>query len=240
MQRSETHYDHWSALGYDGKATREALARLLHHGTSEQRAARVGSDGTRLKVHSVCHPAGGGTRLMALLAAPEPDGPPAFGSAYPVLAGSANTLTVEQASPWSNGMEGFLRLSTLSGTPFWAFDTHYYRHKSAYVPGARLRFAVAGLALGLRYAPLQTLVPGNAMLPGSHLGDSQLQAQVTAVEETLLDGRSLLRLPIALLFDDGALTLKLYAAPGVCAGYRPAPGDYIRALAWMQVHRIGS
>lgn len=79
-------------------------------------------------------------------------------SAYPLLEGIANDMTVEEVAPWKNGTEGEISACCNEGAnPVWFYSPFLFRDSEDLTPGVRHTFLVAGLAYGLRRALLDEM-----------------------------------------------------------------------------------
>lgn len=79
-------------------------------------------------------------------------------SAYPLLEGAANDMTVEETYAWKNGTEGEVAACCNEGaSALWFYSPFFYRDREDLTPGVRHTFLIAGLALGLRRALLDEM-----------------------------------------------------------------------------------
>lgn len=76
-------------------------------------------------------------------------------SAFPLLEGLPNDLTVEEIHPRKEGEGADVAVEMLEGkNPMWFFDPLYQRDKEDLTPGVTHTFWLAGVALGIRKALL--------------------------------------------------------------------------------------
>lgn len=96
------------------------------------------------------NPGDGDVRLGALLSKENKNEPFEFYSAYPILKGKLNEMTVESTSAWQNDIEGEVSAAVEDGVSLTFFAPFYFRDFSKFIPGQKMDIEISGFASQLQ------------------------------------------------------------------------------------------
>ncbi|WP_435335034.1 hypothetical protein [Haloarchaeobius sp. TZWWS8] len=168
-------------------------------------------------------------------------------SGYPVGAGIAHEVEIDELIPWANGAEAQLS-GQLGEATISFFATNFWAQKDDQFGGPR-RVELAAFAYDLGPAEDEVItddegneystagMAGFAPFEGGDVDDYVFQTTVETVTECEFDGGSVYRMRVPLFRgEEGSkeYQVMLYAAKPVCGEYVPEKGDDVAGVLWLQ------
>jgi hypothetical protein len=183
--------------------------------------------------------------------------------------GPCTRLVVDAVEPLPNNMEGTVTASMPEGDSFCFFDPFFFLNSEKYQEWAEIDVALTALAYLLEKAELEpeelpsesprqqttesfsaedyAMAPDTEDMPMVYepcgeFGDS---AEIGCVVEEAVPvaciGRLYWRMTgVIMRADNGEeMSIHIYASERVLKGYVPQPGDFVRAIAWLQGRLLG-
>lgn len=228
--KTGSHGSHWDTLARDNATVRESVLATVENGeTREGVAVEAGP------VTAHVHPTDGPVRTVALSVGGE------VVTAYPVGDGVQREVTVERVIPWANDVEAQLAFDC-QGSRLAAFDTGYFfRESDAYEVGASYRTDLAAFVYDLEAADAdgesrpEGGVAESVRFDGGDVDDYVFRTRLEDVAETAFADTRVYRMRAPLYTGDGEdVTVTFYASGHAIGDYRPAAGDDVEGICWLQ------
>jgi hypothetical protein len=157
-EHSETLGDIWDAVLGDSEKMTPLLSEAIAKGEKTDQVMLLRNE-EEIEVTMLQYPNNGLIKVGMLLVKTKADESWIFYSAYPILDGIRNPLTINAIHTWKNGVEGVVSAErTPDGPPVTFFDPFYFKEQKQLTPETDQNITLAALALSIRQTIMNEFV----------------------------------------------------------------------------------